>query len=150
MDTHTRHVAAVTDWLTLEVGFVSDMGPEALYKAVIESLKNTGVLGEAGVVYIRGSGPGILRGAIDLFVPDTDEPEEEVPQAIVADLPVETQAKQEDPTCAGCSIALTQFALHDENCERPPPTDARQKRERQSTTISEGEAEARAMEQAGG
>lgn len=81
MDTNTRHIAAVTDWLTIEIGFVSEMGPEAMYKAVLEALKNRGVLGEAGVVYIRGTGPYILKGAVDIFVPNTDEPEEEpIPQ----------------------------------------------------------------------
>jgi len=81
---NTRHIAAVTDWLTVEIGFVGELGPEGLYKAVIEALKNGGVLGEAGVVYIKGSGSGILRGAVDIFVPDTNEtetPEEPIPQA---------------------------------------------------------------------
>lgn len=116
MDTNTRHIAAVTDWLTIELGFVSDMGTETLYTAVVEALKNGGVLGEAEVVYIRGSGPGILRGAVDIFVPDTDEPEEEdIPQVTFKATITDTyERKNDNPECQNCGVLLS---IHEDVCK---------------------------------
>ncbi len=115
METNTRHIGAVTEWLNIEIGFVSELGSEGLYKAVIEALKNGGVLGEAGVVYIRGSGPGILREAVDIFVPTTTEAEEEpIPQASISNEPAE---HMKDPPCPSCGVPLVHFALHADDCK---------------------------------
>lgn len=71
-----KHIQTVSQHLSIEVGYASDMTPAGLAGAIIEALEKGGVLDEARVVYLKAEAPGERFFAFDMWVP---EPEEEPP-----------------------------------------------------------------------
>lgn len=71
-----KHIQTVSQHLTLEVGYASDMRPAGLARAITEALEQGGVLDEARIVYIKAEAPGERFFAFDMWVPEPEVVEE--------------------------------------------------------------------------
>lgn len=74
-----RHISTVENHLTIEVGWVGDLGAAGLFDAIVEALKKGGVLDEADVIYLKGEAPDSRLWAVELWVPKEPEVQEPPP-----------------------------------------------------------------------
>lgn len=84
----TRHIQTVSQRLTLEIGYIGDIGPAGLTEAITEALKKGGVLEEGGIIYLRADAPGETLAAVSIWAPE--------PEPAGAELEIPTAEEDKD------------------------------------------------------